>query len=102
MPEFAWRFKKGLTMMTQSIDTHPKAEKVLISLIRKASPARKLSQVRSLSRVMIQLSKRAIARANKNVDEQEVDLIFVAHHYGSSLAERLRQYLEEKARNEKS
>ena len=88
--------------MTQSIDTHPKAERVLISLIRKASPARKLSQVRSLSQIMIQLSKRAIARANKNIDEQEVDLIFVAHHYGSSLAERLRQYLEEKAQNETS
>lgn len=83
-------------MITQSIDTHPKAEKVLISLIRKASPTKKLSQVRSLSQITIQLSKRAIVRANKNIDEQEVNLIFVAHHYGNNLADRLRKYLEKR------
>jgi hypothetical protein len=81
-------------MITQSIDTHPETEKVLISLYRKASPAMKLSQVRSLSQTMIQLSKRALARANKNLDEQEVNLLFVSHHYGKDLADRLRKYLE--------
>lgn len=81
-------------MITQSIDTHPKTEKVLIGLIRQANPARKLSQVRSLSQTMIHLSRRAIARANKNMDEQEVNLMFVAHHYGNDLADRLRKYIE--------
>lgn len=90
-------------MRTQSIDTHPKVEKVLISLIRQTTPAKKLSQVRSLSQTMIQLSKRAIARANKNIDEQEVNLIFVAYHYGNDLSERLRKYLEKrKVQYEKS
>ena len=56
-------------MITQSIDTNPKAEKYLISLIRKASPASKLSQVRSLFQTMMQLSRRAIERANENMDE---------------------------------
>jgi hypothetical protein len=88
-------------MITQSIDTHPDAEKVLISLLRKASPSKKLSQVRSLSQTMIQLSKRALARANKSLDEQEVNLLFVSHHYGKDLADRLRKYLE-KADHEKS
>lgn len=90
-------------MITQSIDTHPKTEKVLIDLIRHANAAKKLSQVRSLSQTMIQLSRRAITRANKNIDEQEVNLIFVAHHYGNDLADRLRRYLEKrKAQHEKS
>jgi hypothetical protein len=88
-------------MITQSIDTHPDAEKVLISLLRKASPSKKLSQVRSLSQTMIQLSKRALARANKSLDEQEVNLLFVSHHYGKDLADRLRKYLE-KTDHEKS
>ena len=88
-------------MITQSIDTHPDAEKVLISLLRKASPAVKLSQVRSLSQTIIKLSKRALARANKNLDEQEVNLLFVSHHYGKNLADRLRKYLE-KTDHEKS
>ena len=81
-------------MITQSIDTYPDAEKVLISLLRKASPSKKLSQVRSLSQTMIQLSKRALSRANKSLDEQEVNLLFVSHHYGKDLADRLRRYLE--------
>lgn len=83
-------------MITQSIDTNPKAEKFLISLIRKATPVQKISQVRSLSQTMMQLSKRAIARANKEIGEQEVNLAFVAHHYGKDLAERLRKYLDQR------
>ncbi len=79
-------------MKTQSTDTHPNAEKVVISLMRKASPAKKFSQVRSLSQTMIQLSRRAIARANPNLDEQEINLLFVSLHYGKDLADRLREY----------
>ena len=90
-------------MITQSIDTDPRAEIFLISLIRKATPAKKLSQVRSLSQTMMQLSRRAIARANQEFDEQEVSLAFVAHHYGKDLAEQLRKYLDQrKAEYEKS
>ena len=81
-------------MTTQSIDTHPKAERALISLIRQATPAKKLSQVRSLSQTMIRLSRRAIMRANENIDEQEANLVFVTHHYGSDLSEHLRKYLD--------
>jgi hypothetical protein len=96
-------FIKDFIMIPQSIDTDLKTERVLISLIRNATPAKKLSQVRSLSQTMIQLSKRAIARANKEIDEQEVNLGFVAHHYGKDLAERLRKYLDQrKAEYEKS
>ncbi len=79
-------------MKTQSTDTHPNAEKVVISLMRKASPAKKFSQVRSLSQTMMQLSRRAIARANPNWDEQEINLLFVSLHYGKDLADRLREY----------
>lgn len=81
-------------MRTQSIDTDINAEKFLISLIRKASTSKKIAQVRSLSQTTIQLSKRAIARANKHLDEREVNLLFVAYHYGNDLADRLKKYLE--------
>jgi hypothetical protein len=89
-----WIKQKLQVMITQSHDTHLNAEEVLISLIRKASPAKKMSQVRSLSQTVIKLSKRAIARANRNIKKQEVDLIFVSYHYGKDLADRLRGYLE--------
>ena len=78
-------------------DTHPKAEEFQISLIRRASVAERLSRTRSLSRTIIQLSRRAIVRANPTLSEQERDIIFVAYHYGNELAERLREYVNRKA-----
>ena len=83
-------------MRTQSIDTHPDAEKVLISLLRKASISKKLSQVRSLSMTTIQLSKRAIARSNENLNEEQVNLLFVKYHYGKDLADRVKKYIKNK------
>jgi hypothetical protein len=90
-------FIKSGYMKTQSPDTHPKTEKVLISLIQKASPAQKIHQVRSLSQTVMLLSKRAIARANPDLSQRELDLLFVSYHYGEDLADRLRKYLEERS-----
>jgi hypothetical protein len=83
-------------MTTQSADTHPGAEKVLIELQRGMSPAEKLNQVRSQSRVTIALAKRAIARANRELGEQEVDLLFIRLHYGEPLAQRVKEYLKKR------
>lgn len=80
-------------MVTQSLDTSPHIEAVLVRLVRKAGPAEKMSQVRSLSQTVMQLSKRAIARRNKHLSEQEVNLMFVSLHYGKELADHLRNYL---------
>ena len=81
-------------MTTQSADTHPGAENVLLELQRRKSPAEKLNQVRSLSRVAIALAKRAIARANRELGEREVDLLFIRLHYGEPLARRVSEYLK--------
>lgn len=81
-------------MVTQSPDTSIYMEAALIRLVRQASPAEKMSQVRSLSQTVMQLSKRAIARSNQRLSEQEVNLKFVALHYGKELADRLQDYLD--------
>ena len=81
-------------MATQSIDTHPKAEEVQISLLRKAPVAKRLAVMRSLTQTTIQLSRRAIQRANPTFSDTDIDLAFVAYHYGQDLAQRLSQYLE--------
>ena len=80
-------------MKTQSIDTHPKTERMLISLLKQESTAKKFSHIRSLSQTSIQLSKRAISRANKTLDENQINLLFINYHYGKDLAERVRKYL---------
>ena len=81
-------------MRTQSIDTHPRAEEIQILLLRQATVARRLSVMHSLSRTMSQLSRRAIHRANPAYSQLEVNLAFVAYHYGEELANQLSQYLE--------
>ena len=81
-------------METQSVDTRPEAEEVLISLYRQAGVAKKFSQVRSLSQAALQLSRRAIARANKRLSEREIDILFVSYHYGEAIAARLDKYLD--------
>ena len=81
-------------MISQSPDTAPQAEKVQIELIRKSSVSRRVSTVRSLSQTTMYLSRRAIQRANSFLTEREVDLAFVAIHYGQKLAECLRLYME--------
>lgn len=81
-------------MKTQSADTGPEAEKILISLLRKESFSKKLMKICSLSDMTMHLSKRAISRANTNLDETGIKLLFINYHYGSGLAERVKKYIE--------
>ena len=83
-------------MVTQSSDTNPEAEKFLIFLLRKRSTSEKLAQVLEFSSSVLKLSKRAIARANPDLSEQEKDILFVKYHYGKELADKLQTYLEQK------
>ena len=83
-------------MISQSPDTSSQAEKVQIELIRESSVSMRISKVRSLSQTAMYLSRRAIQRTNPFLSERELDLAFVANHYGENLAECLRLYLEHK------
>jgi len=83
-------------MITQSTDTNPEAERVLISLLRKLNTTQKLEQVQSFSSCIIKLSKRAISRANPDLNEDEKNILFVEYHYGVELANRLRKYLDQR------
>lgn len=80
-------------MISQSPDTCSEAEKVQVELIRESSISSRISKVRSLSQTAMYLSRRAIQRANPSLSEREVDLAFVANHYGEKLSESLRMYL---------
>ena len=73
-------------------DTSPEAEKVQIELVRRATPAERIAQMRSLTAMAIKLSRRAIARANPELSPEEVDLLWVRLHYGKELADELKKY----------
>ena len=85
---------QGSKMITQSPDTHPRMEELQVSLIRSASTARRISSVRSLSESAIRLSRRAIKRANPDLNEKELNLKFVSYHYGEDLADLLHEYMD--------
>ena len=79
-----------------SSDTHPLAGETQTELLRQASPAQRLAVARSLSRTVIGLSRRAMARANPSLSPVELDLLFVEIHYGREIARSLAQTLAER------
>jgi len=84
-------------MITQSPDTHPRMEELQVSLIRSASTAKRISSVRSLSESAIRLSRRAIKRANPDLNEKELNLKLVSYHYGENLAALLHEYMDKRS-----
>ncbi len=81
-------------MISQSPDTSDQAERVQIELIRKSSVSMRVSKVRSLSQTTIYLARRAIQRTNPSLSKREIDMTFIANHYGDELAKHLRSYIE--------
>ena len=70
-------------------DTHPEAMRRQVALVRRASTARRFETVRSLTRTVAALSRRALRRRQPEATELEIDRAFVELHYGSALAGRL-------------
>ena len=77
-------------------DTHFKIEAMQYALLRNAGIVKRTMQMRSLTRAVIRLSRRAIARAHPEYSQQEVDLFFVRLHYGGGIADRLEKYLKQR------
>lgn len=75
-------------------DTDPATERVRFALLRDATVARRAALARSLSRTALQLSHRAIQKANPTADADELAVQFVALCYGRQLAEGFRRDLE--------
>jgi hypothetical protein len=73
-------------------DTHPDAERVQIELLRQTTGPQKIAQLRSLTSLVIGLSRRAIARANPRLDQREVNMLWIEYTYGKDLAARFRDY----------
>ena len=61
-------------MKTQSPDTDKRAETVVIDLLRKKTASEKFNQVRSLSCILMQLSRRAIASSVYGMARSTIDV----------------------------
>lgn len=81
----------------QSTDTHPAVEAAWISMLRKATPAQKFAQVRSLSEATLSLSRRAISRRSQTLCRDDVSWLFIKYHYGPDLADRFLAYMKRRS-----
>lgn len=81
-------------MKTQSLDTHPDAEKIEIELLKQAGISERLWRTFTMSSWILWLGKQAISKAHPTWSKRRVDLFFVDAHYGRTLASKLQEYLE--------
>ena len=83
-------------MRTQSSDTTPEAEQMLINLIRKAPITKRFELVNSLTLFATQLNKQNIRTQHPDATNQQVAEYFVRDHYDRILAKALHSALQEK------
>jgi hypothetical protein len=74
-------------------DTHPAAVRVQLELLRRAEAERRGSIMCSLSRAVIDLSRRALRERMPEATDAELLLRWAELHYGADLAARVRRRL---------
>ncbi len=82
--------------MDTTNDTSADAETVQLELLRAMTPAQRFNLMASMTHDAIVHSKRAIQRANPDLIQRDLDLIFIEVHYGKTLADDVRKCLEER------
>jgi len=70
--------------------TSVEAERIQIDLIRAVPVSQRLRMAFSLSATVIDLARRALAQAQPDASQEELDVRFVELHYGADLAALLR------------
>jgi hypothetical protein len=81
-------------MRTQSIDTHPEAERVMIELIREAPMSKRFRLVQSLTQSALWSSFHAWRERNREASEQEAAVQVVSTRYSADLARCVQEALE--------
>jgi hypothetical protein len=71
-------------------DTDPEAARVQIELLRRAGVAGRVHLACSLSRTVVELSRRAIRQAHPGATEEELEALVIELHYGPPLAAQWR------------
>ena len=78
-------------MKTQSADTHPDAERMLIHLIRTASMSKRFRLIQSLTQGAFWSNIQAWRQRHPNASEHDAALQVVSHSYGSLVTEQVRE-----------
>jgi hypothetical protein len=84
----------NMNMPAEINDTHPIAEAVQITLLRKAGQARRSRLMLSITQSTLTLSRLNIRRQYSHLSPLEQNIKFVELIYGIDLAIRLKKYLQ--------
>lgn len=76
-------------MKTQSIDTSPEAERVLIDRIRTASVAKRFRFVQSWSAAIIEAGRLDVQGLHPSATNEEVRLLYAQRQYRQEIAQQL-------------
>ncbi|MFZ1935376.1 MAG: hypothetical protein WCB27_24445 [Thermoguttaceae bacterium] len=80
-----------------SSDFHFTAEQ--IQRARRMTPQERFAEMRRLTTEGITAERQAIARANPQLNEQEVNLLWMERTYGKDIADGVRQDLENRKKS---
>ncbi len=80
-------------MRTQSSDTTPEAEQMLIHLIRKAPITKRFELVNSWTKSIVQLSMHDIIESHPDASKQEIIFLLLLQDYGLAIAEQAKKKL---------
>lgn len=81
-------------MRTQSVDTHPDAERIMIELIRSSPMSKRFRLVQSLTHSAFWSTIRAWQEGHREAGEQEAAVHVLSCSYGSVLAQRVQAALQ--------
>lgn len=81
-------------MRTQSVDTHPEAERVMIELIRRAPMSKRFQLVQSLTQSAFWATMHAWQERHREASEQEAAVHVLSYSYGPDLAKLVQAALE--------
>lgn len=83
-------------MRTQSRDTHPEAERVLIELIRKAPMSKRFRLLRSMTAVAAKLNQQNIRQLHPDFAKEEIAATFATDHYDRKLVQGIQSILKQR------
>jgi hypothetical protein len=81
-------------MRTQSVDTHPDAERIMIELIRSSPVSKRFRVVQSLTQSVFWANMHARQERHREASEQEAAVQALSYSYGPILAQRVQAALE--------
>jgi hypothetical protein len=84
-------------MRPQSVDTHPKTERILIEMIRKAPMSKRFRLVQALTQGALWSNIQVWRESHRESSEREAAVHIVSCRYGAAMAQRVQAALETRA-----